>query len=85
MKILYSKGFTKNFKKRIATQPKLHDKFDSRLKLFVANPQNNLLNDHSLKGSRKQYRSFWIAGDVRVIYEMIDKKTVKFIDIGSHN
>lgn len=85
MNIILSKKFLKNFRKRVLPKPKLLHKYDVRAKLFREDPTNKVLNDHPLKGVKKNYRSFWVAGDVRVIYEVIDKKTVKFIDIGSHN
>lgn len=84
MKIDRHGQFVKHFKKRILPHPKLVIRFEKRLRLFFADPTNPLLKDHLLKGNKKNYRSFSIAGDIRVVYK-IKGKTIQLYDIGSHN
>lgn len=85
MKVERHPKFEKNFKKRIANNPAKAKRFAERLKLFMENPSNPILKDHQLTGKKKSFRSFWVAGDIRVIYEPISKNHVIFLDMGSHN
>ena len=85
MNVLFDSHFNKSFKKRILPFPKLLAQFDTRFKIFRNNPQHPVLKDHSLKGEKQSIRSFWITGDIRVLYSRIDEKTALFLDIGSHN
>jgi len=80
-----STGFRKAFKKRIKNDSKLVKKTTERIQLFLDNPQNPVLKDHQLIGKLKNNRSFWVTGDVRIVYFQISKDEVLFIDIGSHN
>lgn len=85
MKIRNHPNFNKNFTKRIKSDTKLLKKFKERILVFETNKSNPLLADHQLSGKRKDFRSFSITGDVRVIYLEVNKEEVLFIDIGSHN
>jgi len=84
MKIEYSTRFQKNYQKRIAQNSKLEKQFKKRLKLFFVSPDYPLLRDHALIGELEGFRSFSITGDIRLIYQ-INKKSLVFYDIGSHN
>ena len=77
--------FDKHYRQRILPNPKLDQKFSSRLAQFTKNPKNPLLKDHSLTGEKKMYRSFWVTGDIRVVYYPLGSNEVLFTDIGSHN
>ncbi len=83
MKITTNKRFRKAFRKRIERNKSVFKKFVARRKIFQIDRSNPVLRDHSLSGSMRKYRSFWITGDVRVIYEIIDNEIV-FVDIGTH-
>ncbi len=78
-------AFKRAYKKRIAHDPKLSIQYRERLKLFIENPKHPLLRDHALKGEKEGKRSFSITGDIRIIYEMLDQRTILLVDIGSHN
>lgn len=84
MKVEFTDHFIKVFKKRIANNEKLHQRFDERARLFEQNPQNPTLKDHALTGKLKGYRSFSITGDIRVIY-YVQRNTAYFENIGTHN
>jgi len=84
MKIEYSTRFLKNYRKRIIFNTKLEKHFKKRLKLFLSTPGYPLLRDHALIGELSGFRSFSITGDIRVIYQ-INKDSLVFYDIGSHN
>lgn len=66
-----SPAFKKSYKKRIASNPTLVHKMNER--------------NHALTGNRRGVRAFSITGDIRIIYEPIDDRNVRLIDIGSHN
>lgn len=80
----FASKFRKHLTRRIAGTPSLRNKFDTRLTLFLDNPRNPLLNDHTLKGDQSGRRSFSITGDIRVIYRKTDD-TIILLDIGTHN
>jgi addiction module RelE/StbE family toxin len=43
-----------------------------------------LLHNHKLNGERRHQRSINITGDYRLIFEVVDKNTVRLIDIDTH-
>ncbi len=63
----------------------IQEKFYERLALFVKDQHNSLLANHPLNGEWVGYRSINITGDIRAIFEEIDKKHFEFVDIGSHS
>ncbi|MBI4157747.1 type II toxin-antitoxin system mRNA interferase toxin, RelE/StbE family [Candidatus Woesebacteria bacterium] len=84
MRLARHKIFNKHFKARILPKRNLAERFEKRLNLFLENPQNPLLKDHRLIGKMRDYRAFWVTGDVRVVYK-IEAEEVELYDIGTHN
>ena len=84
MQIKYHRQFSKNFSKRIASKSKLVAQFQSRLDLFIENPNDLVLKDHKLTGKLSNYRAFSITGDIRVVYKIVNNDLWLF-DIGTHN
>ena len=84
MDIVLSNQFKKNFKKRILKNTPLIAKYKIRTAFFIQNSSNPLLHTHILKGKLREYRSFSISGDIRVIYIQQNTNTILFVDIGSH-
>ncbi len=83
MKIEYSKGFIKDLKN--ASQG-IKNNLKERLKIFVVNKYHPILNNHSLSGKLKHYRSINVSGDWRAIFQEIKKEdTCYFAAIGSHS
>jgi len=75
----------RGFKKKIAKLPKnIRLALAERLRLFVANQFNPILNNHPLHGAMRQYRSINITGDWRLIFEQCDGDTLRLIDIDTH-
>lgn len=85
MNIELHPAFEKSYKKRIAKNKKLVNQFAGRLELFKQDPHSSLLKDHALVGSRKNFRSFSITGDIRVVYLQVTPDRVLLLDIGTHN
>lgn len=81
MKIILHKRFQKQYAK---LKPALKRKFKQRRNIFLDNPSDPILNNHSLEGKYKGYRSIDIAGDLRVVYEPIDDVAL-FVAIGTHS
>lgn len=82
LKALYHKDFKKDFK----NLPKnIKGRFAERFLMFLQNPTELMLKDHPLVGDLRGKRAFSIAGDIRVIYRFLNKKTVLLLRIGTHN
>lgn len=84
MKTYFTRIFKKHYLKRINSNKNLDLQFKERHELFTNNSKDPILRDHALGGKMRGFRSFSIAGDIRVVY-CISKNTAYFIDIGSHN
>lgn len=82
MKINYHRKFYKNFDK---LPVKIQEKFYERLRIFSQNPFSPVLKNHALIGKYKGYRSIDITGDLRAIFELIDKDTSLFIIVDTHS
>ncbi len=82
--IVQTKQFAKHYGRRIARDPKLVQRFDKRLRLFVRGERGWPLYDHPLKGPQLGQRAFWIKGDLRVVYKETGDAYI-FLDVGSHN
>ena len=82
MIILFSKKFKKQFRK-LPKRTQL--RVGERIKLFTTDSQNPLLNNHKLQGKQSNYSSINISGDIRALYENLDKKKVLFVTIGTHS
>ena len=79
-------GFRKYFKKQLAKMPqKYQEQFSKKLDIFFENPFNPVLNNHQLSGELKNLRSINVTGDIRAIYEQINKDKVLFLKIDNHS
>ena len=63
----------------------IQEKFYERFKLFVKDQHNPLLANHILSGEWAGFRSINVTGDIRAVFEEVDKNQIEFIDIGSHS
>lgn len=77
---------TSGFKKRIPRLPfKIKRALTERLRLFATTPHHPLLDNHSLSGSWRGYRSINITGDWRVIYEPIGTDIARLVEVDTHH
>jgi addiction module RelE/StbE family toxin len=83
-RIEYTKKFQKRLKQRYAHQPKVIDRFQRNLELFLSGIRTEPINDHPLTGLLKGLRAFSVGGDVRVVYQETEDHYL-LLDIGSHN
>lgn len=82
MKIKLHRNFEKRFKKLKNSEKK---KFKERRDLFLRDEYSPILNNHSLKGKYKGFRSINITRDLRVVYRREPGNTVIFVVIDSHS
>ncbi|MCL5113475.1 MAG: type II toxin-antitoxin system YafQ family toxin [Patescibacteria group bacterium] len=85
MKPIYRDNiFEKHFKSRITPNQNLVKQFELRLTMFKEGVRGTPINDHGLKGRKRMFRAWSVAGYIRVIYRETDEY-YEFLDIGSHN
>ncbi len=76
---------SKHFEKQSAKiQKGVKEALALRLRLFMEDPYNPILNNHALQGSLRHYRSFNVTGDYRVVFEPLDHDVVRLIDVDTH-
>lgn len=87
MNVKYSPLFLKTLKK---LDVRIRKSFRGKIVLFVKNPKDLGLNNHSLKRDYRGYRSIEVTADWRAIYKEIqepdqENPTAYFVKIGTHN
>lgn len=82
MRIFFRTYFQKKYRK---LGKKLQLQVQSRIFLFEENPSDPRLRNHPLQGKYNGYLSINITGDYRAIYIALDKNTVEFTDIDTHD
>lgn len=82
-RIDYSNNFLKELKK---APLKIRFAFKEKLEIFITDKFHPVLNNHSLTGKFKSYRSINITGDWRAIFrEFNNGKLIYFDIIGTHS
>lgn len=82
MDILFNRNFKRQYKKlRIIER----EKTQQRLRLFMQDQNNPILNNHALKGEYCGFYSINIAGDLRALYRLVKKDVALFIIIDTHS
>jgi addiction module RelE/StbE family toxin len=82
MEVIFHKNFKKQYKKLRSGE---RIKCEERIAIFVKNPHHSVLDNHSLGGKYKKYKSINISGDLRAIYELVAKNTALFILVDTHS
>ncbi len=82
MRILYLPKFEKQYKKLPVEVKNLAEKKE---KIFRQDPFDSKLKTHKLHGELNSFWSFSISYDYRIIFDFIDKKTVRFYSVGKHD
>jgi addiction module RelE/StbE family toxin len=81
LQIISNDNFRKSFKKK---DKFIQKKTQERIKLFIENPFNPILNNHALAGKYEGERSFNVTGDYRILFHYANENTVIFSNIGTH-
>ena len=82
MKVVFHTDFRKRYRKLKLSEQK---KVQQRLRLFIEDPKNPILNDHERIGKYSGYYSINITGDLRALYQIVGKNVMLFITIGTHS
>lgn len=85
MEVSFSSTFKRSFKKRIKASSDLETKFWQKLEQFTINPFDPSLKTHKLSGKLKEFWSFSIDYDKRVLFYFTQENKAVFVDIGSHD
>lgn len=81
IKIFHTSQFVKSLKRLPENIAIL---FEDKQSFFIINPFNPILRTHKLKGKLKEYYSFSVNSEYRVIFKLINKDKTLFFDIGTH-
>lgn len=86
MNVSFDKSFQKSFAKRIKNTV-AEEIFWQKLKTFSVNPFESSLGTHKLSGKLRDYWSFSLQHDLRVIFFFTNDKPKEavFFDIGTHD
>ena len=82
MIIIRSSEFKKEFKK---LNQGIKIKISERLKIFIDDEFDPILDNHRLKFDYKDYRSINITGDYRLIYRKIEAGVIYLMQVGTHH
>ncbi|MEO7766019.1 MAG: type II toxin-antitoxin system mRNA interferase toxin, RelE/StbE family [Ferruginibacter sp.] len=85
IKIAYSPAFVRAYKKQIKNQISTQLLFNEKVTLFLQDPYHPQLRTHKLSGKLKDFYSFTIGYDLRVIFYFASENEVIFENIGSHD
>lgn len=85
IELVWDAGFKRSYKKRIAPDPLLKQRFWDALELFASSPFTQELRTHKLTGKLGRCWAFSVDHDHRVVFKFIkDRSRVLLIDIGTH-
>lgn len=76
--------FDKNLSKKIRKNPHLKAKVKKQIELLRENLKHPSLRLHKLTGKRAQEYSFWIEGNLRITFMIINNE-ILFTDIITHD
>lgn len=85
VKVSFSSSFRRTFKKRIKGNPDLEVRFWQKVERFIADPFDQSLKTHKLSGKLKDFWSYSIDYDERVLFYFTEYGDAVFVDIGSHD
>ncbi len=85
MEVSFSLTFKRAFKKRIKGNTTLEARFWQRLNQFTIDPFDPSLKTHKLSGKLKEFWSFSVDYDERVLFYFTEDGKAVFVDIGSHD
>lgn len=83
--ILFTKKFTKQYQTLLKNQPKKAKKLEKLTEIFIQNPRHPLLKTHALGGKLAGKSAFWVSYNLRVVFQWLNKNSVRFLAIGTHN
>lgn len=85
MAVSFSSSFKRTFKKCIKNNTDLETRFWQKLEQFTVDPFAPNLKTHKLSVNLKEFWSFSVDDDARVLFYFTDDDKTVFVDIGSHD
>jgi len=87
MEIAFAQSFKKAFHKKNTLHPESEPLFWAKVELFIRDPFDPTLKTHKLSGRLKDFWSFSLGYDSRVVFYFTDDKPKKavFVDVGTHD
>jgi len=85
IQIAYSPAFLRAYKKQIKNQHAIQQLFAEKVALFLQDPYHPKLRTHKQKGILKDFYSFSVNFEVRVIFFFASDNEVIFENIGTHD
>ena len=85
MEVSFSSAFKRAFEKRIKGNIDLEERFWQKLEQFTIGPYEPSLKTHKLSGKLKDFWSFSVDYDERVLFYFTEDEKAVFVDIGSHD
>ena len=82
MKVFFHKNFKKDLQK---LNKRDKEKANQRIQLFMQNPFDEALHNHSLKGKYADYRSIDITRDLRAIFKLLNIEECIFVAVNTHS
>jgi mRNA-degrading endonuclease YafQ of YafQ-DinJ toxin-antitoxin module len=85
VEVSFSSAFKRAFKNRIKGNTDLEEKFWQKLEQFTIEPYDPSLKTHKLSGKLKEFWSFSVDYDERILFYFTEDGKAVFVDIGSHD
>ena len=85
VEIEFAPSFQRAYKKKVSPGSDRHSRFLAKVKAFMQDPFDPSLKTHKLSGKLRDYWSFSIEYDLRVVFYFEDDDTVVFFDLGTHD
>lgn len=85
VRVLFHSSFERAYRRKVAGGSARHKRFKTKLRVFIKDPFHISLKTHKLTGKLKNYWSFSVEYDLRVIFYLENPETVVFIDVGTHD
>ncbi len=80
------RNFQKKLKKFIKKHPELKLILKNKLEILQRNPYHPQLRLHKLSGRLKDFYSFWLTYEYRIVVKIYEKeKIIEFYAIGTHD
>ncbi len=85
MEVSFSSSFKWALRKHIKSNADLENRFQQKLEQFILEPFDLSLKTHELSGKLKDFWSFSIDYDARVLFYFTEDNKAVFVDFGSHD
>jgi addiction module RelE/StbE family toxin len=85
IEIKYTQEFRSDLNNLLSDIPDLKEGVDLAASLFSKKPTDTRLELHPLKRRLKGKYAISVTEDIRIIFEWLDKRTVRFLAIGPHS